>query len=615
MRFLLFWLLIFTCPQVLASKAIATTQTLTEYTSFTQHGDHRFAVNLMPADLKSRHILALELGCAEQGCSDWDYTVRLEWYQGEKRYELGRLITPYAGYMQRGMHGFDRNWRRTFYFDVSHLAPVLSGEGTFNVHYGGWGAKKSAFGIAAKLISKPAYQTKSVKRVIPLYESGSEGWPYKTAEDFAQRLPVKTVTFEADEQYAEVKMIVTAHGHALSYDNPDGKAELCGEWCDRYFTLEQDGKLVVKQNLWRDDCDQSATFPQGGTYLFARANWCPGEAIEPFSYPVSTSVEGSSLFDLDWQAYSWQPSQYGTDAPRYIVNAVLVTYGEQEVEEDVALTSIVKPNSAMPDRIGLSCGEIEVDVKNLGKSTVDELWFDYGIEGLRTHQYHWQGEIEAGESKRIAFSSQFLGNYDPELAKLNISVRSEYDQQEGNNSQAVQFKAPVAVEHSAMLRLLTGKNGAESSVSLLDKSQTLIKRWDMFADSSWHELTLDVPAGCYTLKVHDSQHDGLAFPFFNQRKGKGELALHHSDKLDAAVTQLQPDFGRELSIPITVGYEMGGCAASAWQADLAYNVKGQKVAYQGVIYQARHWSYNFAPNKSGPYDPWQAISYCDGSAL
>ncbi|KZN49319.1 peptide-N-glycosidase F-related protein [Pseudoalteromonas luteoviolacea] len=607
-------LMILFCPKLLANSALATTQILTEYTSFTQHGDHGFVVDLLPADPSAKHTLEVELGCAAQGCSDWDYTVRFEWHQGTKRYELGRLITPYAGYMQRGMHGFDRNWRRTFSFDVSHLAPVLTGEGSLKVHYGGWGAKKSAFGIAAKLVSQPNYHTRAVKRVIPLYESGSEGWPYKTAQDFAALLPAKNVAFEAGEQSAEIKMIVTAHGHALSYDNPEGKAELCGEWCDRYFTLHQDGNLVIQQNLWRDDCDQSATFPQGGTYLFARANWCPGEAVTPFSYPVDISNVNSE-FDLNWQAYSWAPSQYGKDAPRYIVNAVLVTYGEQTVEEDIALTTIVKPNAAMPDRIGLSCGEIEVEVANQGNTKINELWFDYGVEGQQANQYYWQGEIAAGDKKRITFGAEFLGIFNTEQAKLNVTVRSTDDQKIANNSQTVRFNRPIAIESSAVLRLLTGKQGDETRVSLFDRTQSTVKHWDEFTDASWHDLPLDVPVGCYTLKIQDSAHDGLAFPFFNQRKGKGEIVLHHSDAADSAITVLQPDFGRELAIPVTVGYEMGGCAATAWQADLAYNKKGQQVAYKGVIYQARHWSYNFEPDRAGPYDPWQAVSYCDGSAL
>ena len=53
---------------------------LTPYTSFTQHGNHSYAINL-PADGIAHENLTLEieLGCAEVGCSDWDYTVRFEW--------------------------------------------------------------------------------------------------------------------------------------------------------------------------------------------------------------------------------------------------------------------------------------------------------------------------------------------------------------------------------------------------------------------------------------------------------------------------------------------------------------------------------------------------------
>ncbi|NQZ11172.1 MAG: hypothetical protein HRT35_28805, partial [Algicola sp.] len=194
---------------------------LTPYTSFTAHGNHVTEVVLPDEGFTAEKVLLeVELGCAEIGCSDWDYTVRYEWQVGDDKFELGRLITPYAGYMQRGMHGFDRSWRRKYVFDVTHLTPVLKQKGRLVAHYGGWGAKKSAFGFAAKLITQGSEPLREVKRVINLYRSGSEGWPYKTAASFGEYLKPQVVEFAPDETYAEVKVTVSAHGHALSFDNP-----------------------------------------------------------------------------------------------------------------------------------------------------------------------------------------------------------------------------------------------------------------------------------------------------------------------------------------------------------------------------------------------------------
>ena len=111
---------------VFTSSVKANDFMLTEYKSFNKHGNHSYEISLPhEANHTHRQYLEVELGCAEQGCSDWDYTIRFEWIKDGVKYELGRLITPYAGYMQRNMQGFDRDWRRTYVFEVSLLIPNL----------------------------------------------------------------------------------------------------------------------------------------------------------------------------------------------------------------------------------------------------------------------------------------------------------------------------------------------------------------------------------------------------------------------------------------------------------------------------------------------------------
>ncbi|MCG7563069.1 peptide-N-glycosidase F-related protein [Pseudoalteromonas sp. McH1-42] len=604
----------FICLLLFCTTALAKEQLLTPFTSFTKHGDHTFAVELASQENTGRHLLEIELGCASQGCSDWDYTVRFEWQKDGTSYELGRLITPYAGYMQRAMHGFDRTWRRTYTFDVSHLIPVLQGKGHFNVHYGGWGAKQSAFGISAKLHSDTQFNKQEVLRAIPLYESGSEGWPYKTSEYFDTLLTQRAFQFQANEQHAEIKMFVSSHGHALSFDNPRGEPELCGEWCDRFFTIKHNNDTIVKQQLWRKDCDMSATFPQGGTYIFARSNWCPGESVIPFSYDIDTTQTNNTI-DLDWQRYSWQPSQYGNTAPRYIVNAVLVTYANKPATTDIALTRIVSPNAQTPERFGIQCGAIEAEIKNMGSADIHAVRFHYGIAGRQQYFYDWQGNLKPGDTKIVRIPTRYLGQFDTQTARIKVSAEVSGDENMANNDANALMHMPLSLFNTPKLNILTGKIPDETKVELRDRHQNIIQSWHTFNAQQWHELVLEQPAGCYELVVYDSARDGLAFPFFNNRKGQGALNLSYDLDEKTVTHELQPDFGRKLSIPFTLGYKFGGCAAQEWQNDKAYRQGDAPVAYNGIIYRARHWSYGFQPDRSGQYDAWQPVSYCDGSPL
>ncbi|MBQ4846446.1 peptide-N-glycosidase F-related protein [Pseudoalteromonas sp. MMG005] len=587
---------------------------LVSYQSFDHHGDHAYLLTLpSEANFKQQQFLEVELGCAVQGCSDWDYTVRFEWLKDGHRYEFGRLITPYAGYMQRGMHGFNRSWRRKYVFEISHLAPVLKGEGTLNVHYGGWGVKKSAFGFSAKLITRGTV-ARRVNKVVPMYYSASAGWPYKSANEFSSFLPAKEVTFSADDIKAQLKVIVSAHGHALSFDNPAQEAELCGEWCERYFELLQNERVLARTPLWRTDCDQSATFPQGGTYIYARANWCPGEVVEPFSYELDTR-RAQSMLDIDWQTYTWQPSQYGSDAPRYIVSAVLVTYGPVRLNTDLAIEQILAPNNDIDSRTNTRCGEVSIAVVNQGQTDITDIDFWYGVTKLQ--HYLWHGELNPGERQIVTLPARYWGEFTSSNARLTVQAITAQDENSRNDFAVSNFDLPQTFSNRAKLYLTTGKFADETSVSIKDRDHHLVKQWHQFNASSEHILELDLPVGCYNLEVNDTAQDGLAFPFLNQRKGQGSITIHDPSLVDGVVEveALQADFGRKLSVPFTVGYRLGECAAPQWQPNRAYSAIAEKVGFQGIIYKVKHWSYNFQPDKAGPYDAWLAYSYCDGSEL
>lgn len=584
---------------------------LNGYMSFTKHGDHFFDVTLPQQGIKEETVLLeVELGCAEVGCSDWDYTVRFQWQTDDETFELGRLITPYAGFMQRNMMGFDRNWRRKYLFDVSHLSPVLKGEGKLVAHYGGWGAKRSAFGFSAKLVGKGAQSTGEVKRVIPVYESGSEGWGYKDADHFAAFLPAKDIALAPDETRAELKMIVSAHGHALSKDNDKGEPELCGEWCDRYFDVFKDGEQLYRQQLWRDNCDLSATHPQAGTYIFSRANWCPGEIVEPFTYPLDLTNDNLSL-DIDWQRYSWEPSPWGNTAPRYIVSAYLVTYGAKQRVTDLALEQILSPNAALDLRNTQSCGQAEIVITNKGQTQINDATIVYGIKGGNQQSYQWSGELAAGMSTQVVLPGFNWGMFDADNAEFFVRVQTNGDEAGQNDTLTSKIDKPIMLNKGSLLALTLDKAPQDTRIDILDRQGNVVQQFDNLDGTTVHQLPLDLNKGCYTLAIHDSGHDGLFNHFTRNRQGRGAAVLLDGDN----EIVLEPDFGRLLNVPFTYDYPLGQCKESTWQTGRAYNVPGELVSHKGIVYKARHWSYNFEPDKSGPWDAWEAVMHCDGTAL
>ena len=82
------------------------------------------------------------MGCASSGCSDWDYTTKIEVLHrtGQldtslneiiESYELARVITPYG-------NGLNNNWEFTHIFDITDFASILKDSVEIRAHYGGW---------------------------------------------------------------------------------------------------------------------------------------------------------------------------------------------------------------------------------------------------------------------------------------------------------------------------------------------------------------------------------------------------------------------------------------------------------------------------------------------
>ena len=76
------------------------------------------------------------LGCPSIGCSEWDYTTKIEVANPlndstTQWLELVRIMTPYAG---------DRNegWTHEWIIDVTDYASVLTGERIIKANYGGY---------------------------------------------------------------------------------------------------------------------------------------------------------------------------------------------------------------------------------------------------------------------------------------------------------------------------------------------------------------------------------------------------------------------------------------------------------------------------------------------
>ncbi|MCU0612274.1 MAG: hypothetical protein MUE60_10850 [Candidatus Eisenbacteria bacterium] len=118
------------------------------------------------------------------------------------------------------------------------------------------------------------------------------GDPDNPIESFLQ--PV-AAPIPPEAQGAKVRAITTGHGQG----NTGNAAEFSNKWHEVSVGAE-----VYSHNLWRNDCNLNECSPQGGTWTYARAGWCPGDKVIPWDVDVWHAVTPGTSVSID---YNIQP--------------------------------------------------------------------------------------------------------------------------------------------------------------------------------------------------------------------------------------------------------------------------------------------------------------------
>ena len=297
------------------------------------------------------------MGCASSGCSDWDYTTKIEVLHrtGQldtslneiiESYELARVITPYG-------NGLNNNWEFTHIFDITDFASILQDSVEIRAHYGGWSSGFSATLDFEFIEGTPPRNVTSLQNIY------SGGCSYTTSSAFEQScLPPKMFWVDANSTQAMVKMTTTGHG----FDNNIYAAEF--KPIDYYVKI--DGNLTHTQFNWDPNCGENPIYPQGGTWILDRANWCPGTRAQTFDHEITNYITSSDSVEINvnFQSYSWS----GTQTPSYIIDCQLFLYEGSNFTNDVEITDIIKPSLKDEySRFNPICGKPLIKIRNYGK--------------------------------------------------------------------------------------------------------------------------------------------------------------------------------------------------------------------------------------------------------
>jgi len=423
-----------------------------------------------------------------------------------ENYELARVITPYGG-------NLSNNLEFTTTFDVTDFASILSDSVEIRCHYSGWSSGFSATLDFEFIEGTPA---RDVVKVENIY---SGGYNYNSSSDFeANQLTAQNFLIDPSATSAMVKMSSTGHG----FDNN----QVAAEFKPINYYLKIDGSQTHTQYNWDDQCGENPIYPQAGTWLYDRANWCPGKRSQVFEHEITPFITaGDSVeINVDYQPYSWS----GTQTPSYIVESQLIQYMNPNFENSAEIIDIIKPSlKDEHSRKNPICGKPLIVIKNYGSDALTSLTIEYNIVGGTTNTFEWLGNLAFNETEEVELPN--LTSWEGTENTFEVNLKSPNgiaDEYAANNSMLSEFETVPDYPESFSLWLATNDGvinnftqESESSWDFYDASGTEIHTsGTLYADNQYVD-TFTFSPGCYTFVLEDTDKDGLKFWADNDDNG------------------------------------------------------------------------------------------------
>ncbi|MEM7657007.1 MAG: LamG-like jellyroll fold domain-containing protein [Bacteroidota bacterium] len=269
--------------QSLVVKTGTSTNVIVKDKALHRNGELLHSVKMtLPTDLHKyeQMMLNIDLTCPAGGCGPWDVLADLVAITNTGSYELARYITPY-GIACGG-----------WVVDITDFKSVLGGEVEFQTNIFVYTAQGWLLDMSIDLIDNDPQDRYS--QLTRLWELG-----YQVYGDpgISYDLPEIPVTVDNSTTDNHVRMTITGHGQ--------GNTNNAAEFFNVNHELQIGGSDFHTHNLWKADCAQNPCDNQAGSWIFSRAGWCPGQAVDPYVINTTGGLSAGSSQNLDYELQTY----------------------------------------------------------------------------------------------------------------------------------------------------------------------------------------------------------------------------------------------------------------------------------------------------------------------
>jgi Concanavalin A-like lectin/glucanases superfamily/Peptide-N-glycosidase F, C terminal/Secretion system C-terminal sorting domain len=445
------------------------------------------------------------------------------------RYQIMSFVTPYGNGLDLGVNG------KTYSFDVSDYAPILKGNKKMTMDAGGQWQEDMDIKFLF-IVGTPPHNVKSITN---LWKVESRDYANIVNNNYFEP---RTLALDAAGKSFKLRTTISGHGQE-------------GEFIPQTHLLNIDGG--TDEFSWQvvKACAENPVYPQGGTWVYDRAGWCPGMATDTKESDITPFVMAGSNAIIDYNVTN------ASGDSRYWVSNQLVTYDAENFALDAAIVDIKNPSKKIEyARNNAICGQPIVSIKNTGKANITSVVIEYWVNNHTPKEtYTWVGNLAFMQTVNVVlpYNDNLWGGVNGASGNVFFAeiktVNNVVDDYALNNKMKSPFDITGVVPSNFVVWFKTNNVGAENNFEIKDGNGFSIFKRDNMANNTLYKDTFTLGVGCYQLVVNDAGEDGLNW-WANPNAGAGTVSIKKIN--GAGVKSFNADFGKSIIYNFTIDFPL-----------------------------------------------------------
>ncbi len=449
----------------------------------------------------------------------------LSYYQrNPSKFEIMSFVTPYGIGIDFGQEG------KTWVFDVTDFTPILKGAHRMTIERGGQWQEE----MDIKFLFVVGTPARDVLDIQQIWKVDKKSYSSISTEDSFE--PRDVMMNPAGKSF-KLRSVITGHGQEGEFIPQNHWINVAG------------GSIEYNWQVWTE-CAENPIYPQGGTWIYDRAGWCPGMPSDVKEIDITGNVTAGQLVEIDYGVSS------ASGTSDYIVNNQLVTYGDPNFVLDAAVVDIISPTNYVEyGRISTICEGAVIEIQNTGSTALTSLTINYWINDAPTPQtYTWTGNLAFLETAEVSLPQSadlwkpITGSNDVFRVEV-LSPNGGADEYAHNNKKNSVFEIPDVLPNEFYINFRTNSAASQNSYEIRDEWGTVMISKSGFANNTTYRDTVNLPFGCYTFRLEDAGDNGISF--WANSEGSGSMFFRNTSN-NLPVKVFGGDFGDNINYHFTV---------------------------------------------------------------